>query len=267
MAKLDLIIDSQANRLTAPVGAYDRDSDLKVSTYGVTGSLTAGFATGPFHHVVTIGGEAYFTRTSQYAGGKDNCTPGNPTCMFLHIDQSDMPDVHGTDLGFVAQDRIGFGAGDWLHVTPGVRVDWYRRSPQPTPTYQQNAAFEALPPRSSDSHVSPKVLAEAEVLPRLTLYGQQTGTMAASRREHRGGRSGKWSDGRRSPLRVNAASGLVRPITAPPTSGRRVRTFRETLKGRPPGYCKLSIPTVAFQPVSLVVPTLRRLPFHKLTDA
>lgn len=168
----NLIVDTAANRLTAPAGDYDRDSNLKVETYGLTGSVTAGFETGPLHHAITIGGETYATRTSQYAAGKDNCTAAIYTCSFLHINQSDMPDVHGTDLGAVVQDRIGFGQDEWLHVTPGVRFDYYRRTPQDTPTYTVNAAYEGLPGRSSDSHFSPKILVEAQVLRKLTVYGQ-----------------------------------------------------------------------------------------------
>ncbi|WP_207080255.1 TonB-dependent hemoglobin/transferrin/lactoferrin family receptor [Novosphingobium sp. KA1] len=159
-------------RLTAPIGTYIRDSDLEVEMYGLSGAITTDFQTGPFSHAVTLAGEAYRTNTSQYAAGQDNCTAAIYSCSFLHVNQSDMPTVHGTDLGLVLQDRIGVGAAPWLHVTPGIRYDYYRRSPQDTPSYTENAAYEGLPARSSDHHWSPKVLVEAEVLSGLTLYGQ-----------------------------------------------------------------------------------------------
>ena len=163
---------TDGDRLTAPVGEYIRDSNLQVEMYGLSGSVTAGFDTGPLVHAITVGGEAYRTLTSQYAAGQDNCTSAIYTCSFLHVNQSDMPDVHGTDLGLVVQDRIGFGAGEWLHVTPGIRYDYYRRSPQDTPSYTDNAAYEGLPAGSHDTHWSPKILAEAQILPGLTFYGQ-----------------------------------------------------------------------------------------------
>ncbi|TCM15683.1 hemoglobin/transferrin/lactoferrin receptor protein [Novosphingobium sp. PhB165] len=160
------------NRLTAPKGLYTRDSDLQVEMFGLNGSITGDFTTGPLSHAITVAGEAYRTNTSQYAAGQDNCTPAIYSCSFLHVNQSDMPDVRGTDIGLVLQDRIGFGTNAWLHVTPGIRYDNYRRSPQDTPSYAENAAFEGLPAKSSDTHWSPKVLVEAEVLSKLTLYGQ-----------------------------------------------------------------------------------------------
>ncbi|WP_395335945.1 TonB-dependent hemoglobin/transferrin/lactoferrin family receptor [Novosphingobium sp. BL-8H] len=163
---------TDGTRKTAPIGQYIRDSDLQVEMFGLNGNITADFQTGPISHAVTVAGEAYRTNTSQYAAGQDNCTAAIYSCSFLHVNQSDMPTVHGTDLGLVIQDRIGFGAADWLHVTPGIRYDYYRRSPQDTPTYTQNAAYEGLPAKSSDTRWSPKVLVEAQVLSKLTLYGQ-----------------------------------------------------------------------------------------------
>nr|WP_249206492.1 TonB-dependent hemoglobin/transferrin/lactoferrin family receptor [Gluconobacter cerinus] len=170
--KVNSITDTAANRLTSPIGEYDRDSNLAVQSYGTTGSITSNVFTGPFHHVITLGGEAYITDTSQYAAGLDNCTAQVYACSFLHVNQSDMPDVHGTDLGAIVQDRIGFGKMEWLHITPGFRFDHYRRSPQDTPSYTKNAAYEGTPNGASGSHYSPKVLVEARVLKNLTLYGQ-----------------------------------------------------------------------------------------------
>ncbi|MFT9025988.1 MAG: TonB-dependent hemoglobin/transferrin/lactoferrin family receptor [Acetobacter indonesiensis] len=170
--QMDMITNTTSNRRTAPIGEYDRDSDLAVQSYGVTGSATANLFTGPVHHAITFGGEAYMTDTSQYAAGRDNCSASIYACSFLHVNQSDMPKVHGNDLGAIVQDRMGMGRNEWFHITPGFRFDWYERNPQATATYASNAAYMGLPARSSGSHYSPKVLAEARVLRNLTLYGQ-----------------------------------------------------------------------------------------------
>lgn len=169
---VDTINNTSTDRLTAPVGQYDRNDTLTTNSYGVSGSVSSNVYTGPFHHAITIGGEAYITDTSEYAAGKDNCTPSVYACSFLHNNQSDMPNVHGTDLGAIVQDRIGFGKMEWLHITPGFRFDWYKRAPQYTPSYSNNAVYQGLPAASSTSHFSPKVLVEARVADKLTLYGQ-----------------------------------------------------------------------------------------------
>lgn len=67
------------------------------------------------------------------------------------------------------QDRIILSAFD---LRPGLRHDHYRRTLQDTATYTLNAAYEGLPARSSESRFSPKVLAEFDVTPGFTLYGQ-----------------------------------------------------------------------------------------------
>lgn len=167
--RLNLRTYTQAARLTAPVGQYDRDSDLQDESYGLNGSIVASAKTGAFDHAISLGGEVYATKTSQYAAGVDNCTPAMFSCSFFHVNQSDMPDVDGTDIGLFMQDRISVGA---FHLTPGLRFDSYRRSPQNTPTYAVNSAYEGLPDKSRDSKFSPKLLAEWDMLPNLTLYGQ-----------------------------------------------------------------------------------------------
>lgn len=170
--QMNMITNTSSNRLAAPRGEYDRNSDLSVQSYGVTGSATANLFTGPVHHALTFGGEAYMTDTSQYAAGRDNCSPAIFSCNFLHVNQSDMPRVHGNDLGAIVQDRMGIGRNEWFHLTPGFRFDWYERNPQATASYTSNAAYMGEPGRSSSSRFSPKVLAEAKILRNLTLYGQ-----------------------------------------------------------------------------------------------
>ncbi|NHN91436.1 TonB-dependent hemoglobin/transferrin/lactoferrin family receptor [Acetobacter sicerae] len=170
--KVDTITNTASNRLIAPIGIYDRNDKLTTSSYGVTGSVSSNVFTGPFHHAITLGGEAYLTDTSEYAAGRDNCTASIYACAYLHNNQSDMPNVHGTDLGAIVQDRIGYGKHEWLHITPGFRFDWYKRNPQQTASYTANAIYDGFPAASSTSHFSPKVLAEVRVADKVTLYAQ-----------------------------------------------------------------------------------------------
>lgn len=167
--RLNLRTYTQAARLTAPIGQYDRDSDLQDESWGANGNVLLAADTGAVAHAITLGGDVYWTRTTQYASGVDNCTAAIRACAFLHVNQSDMPDVDSVDLGLFVQDRMSFGA---FHLTPGLRFDSYRRSPQDTPTYAANAAYEGLPGRSKDTRLSPKVLAEFDAAPGLTVYGQ-----------------------------------------------------------------------------------------------
>lgn len=169
---VDTINDTAANRLTAPIGEYDRNDILSTQSYGAVGSITSNVFTGPLHHAITLGGEAYLTDSSEYAAGKDNCTATTYACYFLHNNQSDMPDVHGTDLGAIVQDRIGYGEHEWLHITPGFRFDWYKRSPKYTPSYVANAIYSGTPRGASGSHYSPKILVEARLLKDFTVYAQ-----------------------------------------------------------------------------------------------
>ncbi|WP_177176637.1 TonB-dependent hemoglobin/transferrin/lactoferrin family receptor [Faunimonas pinastri] len=169
--RVNLQTNTAAYRLTAPIGEYDRDSDLEENSYGLKGSLTKNFATGPATHAFTLGGEVIRTETEQYAAGRDNCTARIYSCSFLHVNQSDMPDVDGTAVGLFAQDRIGF-FDDRVRITPGLRFDWYRDEPQDTASYAANAAYEGLPGKSSDSRLSPKLLAEWDVAPTATLFAQ-----------------------------------------------------------------------------------------------
>lgn len=163
--------NTTANRLTSPVGIYNRDSDLHETTYGLIGSATKNFRTDALTHSVSFGGQYFATQTGQYAGGQDSCTPTTAACLFLHTNQSDMPTVNGNKVGVFVQDKIGF-FNDRFRLTPGIRYDWYELSPKVTPTYTLNAAYEGLPPSSSASKFSPKLLAEWDIAPKMTLYAQ-----------------------------------------------------------------------------------------------
>lgn len=154
-----------------PEANFDEHLTLPVQSYGGTGSATFNLVTGPLHHAITLGGEVFLTDTSQAETGFHTDVPPY-LAPFIHDNYADMPKIHGTDLGVTLQDRIGVGEGEWLHITPGFRFDYYRRTPQNSQLYMNNQAYElyGLPAASHGTHVSPKVLVEASVVRDLTVY-------------------------------------------------------------------------------------------------
>ncbi|MFT9088974.1 MAG: TonB-dependent receptor plug domain-containing protein, partial [Acetobacter okinawensis] len=117
-----------------PLAYVHQHLTLPVESYGVTGSATNNIFTGPLHHVLTYGGEVFLTDTYQTQTGQRAVSNA-----YTHDNFSDMPKVHGTDMGAIVQDRIGIGRGEWLHITPGFRFDYFQRDPQNTASYRANA--------------------------------------------------------------------------------------------------------------------------------
>lgn len=156
-------------------GPWQRSNELEENAYGIVGSLENSFATGMAAHDVTFGGNISYARYGQYSAGEDACdTLVSPpsTCMFYHNNQSDMPDVDGYELGLYGDDKISFGDSGFS-LTPGLRFDWYDYRPQETADYLDNSGAAAgLPDARSDYQFSPKLRAEYEANPALTVYGQ-----------------------------------------------------------------------------------------------
>ena len=161
------ITDIRNTNSLRPAANAHENLNLSVQSYGVTGSATANLFTGPLHHAITFGGEVYLTDTSQHETGQRATTSA-----YTHDNYADMPKVHGTDLGAILQDRIGMGVGEWFHITPGFRFDYYQRDPRNSAFFRNNPGYAGLPRGAHGGHFSPKVLVEARVAHDLTLYGQ-----------------------------------------------------------------------------------------------
>lgn len=166
--------DFRATRISAPIGDYRRLTEREETTYGVAGSVLKGFRTGGLGHRVSLGGEVFGSKTSSFSRGQDSCGPGPfppfHNCNFLHSNQADMPETDGTTVGVFVQDEIALS--DRVRITPGLRYDWYRQSPQETPGYRDNPNYRGLPAASSDGAFSPKLRAEADIVPGATVYAQ-----------------------------------------------------------------------------------------------
>ncbi|BDA85695.1 TonB-dependent receptor [Aureimonas sp. SA4125] len=168
--------DFSAYRLSTPAGDYRRNSQREETTYGINGSLLAGFDTGSISHGVSIGGEIFGSEASQFSSGEDTCpAPPYPprffTCNFLHTNQADMPETDGATVGLFIQDEIAL-LDSKVRVTPGLRYDWYRQTPQETDGFLANATYTGLPEESSDSALSPKLRAEWDAADAVTLFAQ-----------------------------------------------------------------------------------------------
>ncbi|UIJ72611.1 TonB-dependent hemoglobin/transferrin/lactoferrin family receptor [Aurantimonas sp. HBX-1] len=165
-----------AYRSASVVGPYYRDNSLAEESFGFNGHATENFETGIVSHQLTFGTELRTATTTQYSYGEDNCrrpyTGPFTACNNLHSNQADTPEVDSNSVGFYAEDEMGLYDGR-LRLTPGLRFDWYEETPQLTDEYAGSAAYDGtLPPDSSDTAVSPKILVEYDLLPELTAYAQ-----------------------------------------------------------------------------------------------
>ncbi|MBB4000614.1 TonB-dependent hemoglobin/transferrin/lactoferrin family receptor [Aureimonas pseudogalii] len=167
-----------AYRSTSVIGPFTRDNSYEEGTYGFNGSASGDYALGATRHRITVGTELRSGTSTQYSAGEDGCPAGPPyprvftACNNLHTNQADTPKVDSRAIGFYAQDEVAL-LDERLRITPGLRFDWYEEKPELTPEYEGSAAFDgSLPASSGDHALSPKLLAEYDLLPELTAYAQ-----------------------------------------------------------------------------------------------
>ncbi|SHI50238.1 hemoglobin/transferrin/lactoferrin receptor protein [Aureimonas altamirensis DSM 21988] len=176
---LERLSTTDAYRFTSVIGPYGRAADIQEETFGFNGHAARDWNWGQSDNRLIFGTELRTSQTTQYSAGYDNCDRPRGfgdimACNFLHTNQADTPKVDGSSVGFFVENEVGLYDGR-LRVTPGLRFDWYEEKPKLTPEYESNADFDGtLPPSSSDSAWSPKVLVEYDLLPELTAYGQWT---------------------------------------------------------------------------------------------
>ena len=148
-----------AMRRVTPVGDYSRNNSLKEMTYGVSTVLTKAIAGDVTQHW-TVGGEWYGNTAEQSSKGQDNCPvkfSAYSPCKFLRTNQSEMPQVKGSQLGIWTENTLGF-ANNVFTLTPGLRYDEYEQKPHGTEGFQSNAVGGVTMPASRASAVSPKLL-------------------------------------------------------------------------------------------------------------
>lgn len=173
----ELVDDFTGVRTTTPIGDWRRKNSREHEIFGVNGSALKTVDTDWALHSVSFGTQIYGSKSHQYSYGEDNCPPGPfppfATCSFLHSNQSDMPDTDGLVGAAFIQDEMAF-LNDTIRVTPGVRFDYYRYTPELTPEYANSPAFSAngLPDEASDAGFSPKLRVEADTALNVTFFGQ-----------------------------------------------------------------------------------------------
>lgn len=170
--EVKLSSDLSANRKTTPVGAYYRGNSIQETTYGLSMDASKTIS-GNVSQLWEMGAEYYSTTTKQYASGRDNCPPTfrpYTACAFFHTNQSDIPDTDGTQYAIWLQNTVGF-ASDTFLVTPAIRYDDYRYTPDNSGSFASNPTARNLP-SSSGQAWSPKLLLTWKPLQNFSLYAQ-----------------------------------------------------------------------------------------------
>lgn len=165
--------DLSANRLTTPVGAYQRDNSIKEDSWGIDLEGTKR-VDGDISQRWAFGGDWRASKLKQYAGGQDNCPPPPyfgrfRGCAFFHNNQSDIPETTGNQYALWLENTVGF-AQDRFTLTPGLRYDHYEYSPSTDSFGNNNTATQWQ--SNSGSAWSPKLLTNWSVTPNLDLYAQ-----------------------------------------------------------------------------------------------
>lgn len=161
-----------ANRRTTPIGAYYRGNSIQESTYGLNLDMSKAIRA-DISQLWEAGAEFYTTQVKQYVAGRDSCPPvvrPFTACSFFHINQADMPNTDGNQYAIWLQNTIGF-ANDTFLVTPGIRYDDYRYSPQTSGGFTSNPNSANLPSTSGQAW-SPKLLATWKPMQGLSVYAQ-----------------------------------------------------------------------------------------------
>jgi hemoglobin/transferrin/lactoferrin receptor protein len=188
----ELVDDFRGVRTSTPAGNWRRENSRDHEIFGINASALKTIDTDWAQHSVSFGTQIYGSKSHQYSLGEDNCPaggypylgPGVPgyvggpphpfySCNFLHSNQSDMPDTDGITGAAFIQDEIAL-LDDTVRITPGVRFDYYRYTPELTDEYARSVAFSAngLPDESSDVGLSPKLRLEVDTTHNVTLFGQ-----------------------------------------------------------------------------------------------
>ncbi|GAB4353980.1 MAG: TonB-dependent hemoglobin/transferrin/lactoferrin family receptor [Oricola sp.] len=156
-------------RLGSLAGPWFRKNELKEQDFGLIGSAENRFDTGALAHELTLGVNLSISHYDQYSSGDDACDDITPTpysCLFYHNNQSDMPDVDASRVGFFADDEIAIG-DTGFSVTPGLRFDWYDYAPKDSSDFPGT-----LPEARNDYQFSPKLRAAYEVNRSLEVFAQ-----------------------------------------------------------------------------------------------
>lgn len=173
----------QAYRKSIPIGNYMRHNLMQKDMYGITGTMSKLFSAATVDQKLTLGGEWYQINAKQSSSGYDNCPtfssvpmPWNPSyptymaCSNLHTNQADMPKTHGQQWAVFLADEISVNKGEFI-VTPAVRYDYYRHTPQNTNNYRAGNTLNRVTVKGNTaSKISGSLAIQWKIHEKATLY-------------------------------------------------------------------------------------------------
>ncbi|CAF25915.1 hypothetical protein Q648_00721 [Bartonella quintana JK 12] len=169
-------------RVQAPKGDYLRNNFLRDINYGLNAHAGKKVDFGTVSHALKFSTNVLSSQFHHYLLGKDNChfKENAQGCAFLPANRSDSPDTNSYSFGFAFENEIGF-ADNRFRVTPGVRYDWYKHTPQKTPSYEKALISNKYPSERSGSRFSPKLRMEWDFRDQVTFYAQWAQAFRAPR--------------------------------------------------------------------------------------
>ncbi|WP_208435192.1 TonB-dependent hemoglobin/transferrin/lactoferrin family receptor [Bartonella phoceensis] len=169
-------------RIKAPEGDYLRDNLVRDTSYGLNAYALKTVNIGSGSHTLKLATNILSSKFHHYMFGKDSChlKENAHACAFLPANRSDSPDTDSYSVGLVLEDEVGL-ADNRFRITPGVRYDWYKYTPQKTLSYEKALISDKSPPERSGSRFSPKLRVEWDVYDQVTFYAQWAQAFRAPR--------------------------------------------------------------------------------------
>jgi len=138
-----------------------RDNTYRESTYGGSAQAESGFATGNLQHKLVYG---FDLSTARISGLRDGTIPGVGESPFPN---KAFPNTDYSLFGAFIQDEIRLSQTSPLSITPGLRFDGYRLTPD-----QNDPSYTGQATKSSGNAVSPRLALMYEISPALLPYIQ-----------------------------------------------------------------------------------------------
>ncbi|AMO96265.1 tonB-dependent hemoglobin/transferrin/lactoferrin receptor family protein [Collimonas fungivorans] len=144
-----------------PAADRTRDNTYRESTYGGSAQAESGFATGGLQHKLVYG---FDLSTARISGLRDGTIPGVGESPFPN---KAFPNTDYSLFGAFIQDEIRLSPTSPLSITPGLRFDGYRLTPD-----ENDPAYTGKATKSSGNAVSPRLALMVEISPALLPYIQ-----------------------------------------------------------------------------------------------
>ncbi|MEO6918868.1 MAG: TonB-dependent hemoglobin/transferrin/lactoferrin family receptor [Collimonas sp.] len=138
-----------------------RDNTYRERTVGGSAQAESNFATGTLQHKLVYG---FDVSTARISGLRNGTIPGVGESPFPN---KAFPNTDYTLFGSFLQDEIRLPQNGALSITPGLRFDGYRLTPD-----ENDPAYTGKPTKSSGNAVSPRLAVMVEISPALLPYIQ-----------------------------------------------------------------------------------------------